>query len=80
MRPIDPNEPSYPVVRNGMPTEPGLPIRLEIASRVMAGMVANPNTGRDLNKAERENIATHAAEVSLAMADALIAAHNQSIK
>lgn len=74
---INPGDPAYPVVlaphegRYGVKQsyERGIPIRLEIAARVMAGFAADPNVtnGPDL-----------LASAALTWADALIAAYNAS--
>ena len=67
---INPNDPAYP--NPGVPgvyqDYPGIPIRLEIAARVMAGFAADPNvtSGPDL-----------LASAALTWADALIAAYNK---
>ena len=68
---INPNDPAYP--NPGVPgvyqDYPGIPIRLEIAARVMAVFAADPNvtSGPDL-----------LASAALTWADALIAAYNAS--
>lgn len=79
---INPNDPAYPVVlaphegRDGTQQnyESGIPIRLEIAARMMAGLILEENKdGEGLG-------AIGAAEWALEYADALINAYNESEK
>lgn len=73
---LDPNAPAHPFRESNEFVQypdtqfPGLTIRAEIASRVLAGFVANPaSTEKWINN--------HAVASSVAMADALIAELNK---
>lgn len=79
---ISPNDPAYPVYRqsfgNGITLEPaafGMPVRLEIASRLMSGMMANPNAA----SVGVEQIASYAPKNAMKLADALIEVYNDTV-
>tara|TARA_R110002167_G_scaffold66667_4_gene188683 strand:+ start:11703 stop:11954 length:252 start_codon:yes stop_codon:yes gene_type:complete len=73
---INPNEPAYPsqnLDRVGNPCENlnyGMPVRAEIASRIMAGLASNPEFG--------EGMPIEAARISAVWADTLLAELNKS--
>ena len=67
---IDSNAPAFPS-QNGVQYDPGLTIRAEIASRVMAGLVCNGNLMQPRVATARE---------SILYADALIAELNREEK
>lgn len=79
---IDPNAPAYPnttardtgskIVHD---VTGGLTIRAEIASRIMAGMMANP--GLKESPLSGQKLRTKIAEASVEMADALLTTLNE---
>lgn len=72
---IDRNDPAHSIpASGGYDVWGGIPLRLEIASRILAGALANPEFTQDFNRKSDDEIAKRI----LSAADALIEAHNQT--
>lgn len=71
------NDPAFPIV-NPANNEghPGLPIRLEIAARILA--TEGPTIVTEGDVAEQLKYMRQRAQIALGYADALIAAHNET--